>query len=202
MKKIWAIVVVACLTLVSPWLVQAEEARREWTVSLSVEAKGGDSKTTEKSKGGKTTGNWRNRKTTRTTERTTTRNKKWVAHVSCSGKNVPEQAKLKVFFIGYDNGKLDVLSDKEYSTNLEVGKRSDIDIVSPNAVMVKTTKTTRSRRHGGGATSKTTGERISGCVIQLYVGNEILKTYASQSSWIEGLHNQPFDSDRLQKKGK
>ena len=192
--------VMAALAFAGWGTVQADDARREWSVSMSVEANGGDSKTTEKSKGGKTTGNRWNRQTTRTTQKTTVRNKKWVAHVSCSGKNVPAKAKLKVFFIGYDNGKLDVLGEKEYATDLEVGKRNDIDIVSPNAVMVKTTTTKQSRRRGGGATSKTTGERISGCVIQLYVGEEIIKTYATQSTWISGLHNEPFSSEKLGKK--
>ena len=200
MKQVWMLLIMTILAFAGWNTVQAAEARREWTVSLSVEAKAGDSKTTEKSKGGKTTGNRWNRQTTRTTQKTTVRNKKWVAHVSCSGKNVPEKAKLKVFFIGYTDGKLDVLGEKEYTTNLEVGKRNDIDIVSPDAVMVKTTTTKQSRRRGGGATSKTTGERMSGCVIQLSVGEEIVKTYATQSAWISGLHNEPFSAEKLEKK--
>lgn len=194
------ILVVAGLLLAVVLPCQGEAERREWNVSMSIEAKGGDSTSTEKNLGRKTTGHGRNRATQRTTQKTITRNKKWIAHVSCSGKNPPEEAQLKVFYIGYRGKTLSVLEEREYPVPLDPAKRTDVDLTSPNAKMVQTTTLSNSRRRGGGAKSKSTGDRMSGCVVQLMVDKEILKTYSSQSTWIDGLHNEPFTENRLDKK--
>lgn len=173
--------------------VRAAEAKREWSVGMTVEPVNGEHSTSEKSQS-KRGGSWRNRTNQRTTTKVMSSNKKWIVHVSCAGKEPPAKAKLEVFFIGYEklDSKIGIVGQKSYDIDLNPAKKTDVEVTSPTMTQTKVTRASQNRRRGGSTKSDRSGGRMSGCVVQLVVNGNVEKTYSTQSSWIEGLHNQPF----------
>lgn len=50
----------------------------------------------------------------------------------------------------------------------------------------------RNSRGGGGTKSETTGERVTGCVIQVFAGGQLMKSWASDSRWAKAAKNPSF----------
>ena len=98
--------------------------------------------------------------------------------VAFRGKEFPADVKLKYIFLGQTNGKTTIMQSQTQPVALNEKGDFTIDLVSPEAVLV-TTKRRTSRR----STSETKGSRISGCIVQLYVGEKMVRYGTTKPAW-------------------
>lgn len=175
-----------------------------YTLSLRVE--NGQTESSTAKSGGKGGGRGSSTQT-----KTTTASMKWPVTVSCQGKDRPSKLKLKVYYIGTSNGDPEVLKEAEVDVTLNEKGSFKTELESPNAKLVKVTTRTNSGgrggrggrgRRGGGSSStktKTTGERVTGCIIQLMDGDKVAKSYASNPAWAPYAKKSPLPEEEVLK---
>lgn len=122
----------------------------------------------------------------------------WPVRVSFQGKDFPSDAKLLCTYVGTQDGAPAILGKDEIDVALDKNGIFKKEVTSPEAVTVKTRKKTKSKKSGG-ITSETTGARISGCVIQLVVGDEVLRSYATKSPWAKLAKKNPLPEEEILK---
>lgn len=158
------------------------------TCSLSVSPLKSDSSVKKSGGGNKGRGS---SSTTTTFER----NLKYKAVASFHGP-APEKPVLKVWYVGMGDGEMIEVGKAEHPLELNEKGRATVELVSPTTKMTKVKKTTqnggRNSRGGGGTKSETTGERVTGCVIQVFAGTELMKSWASDSRWAKAAKNPSF----------
>ena len=172
--------------------------------SLTVSPRGGDSKTTSSGRSGSLIRSNTNLSNTGT--KTIERNLKWLVEVRFREQK-PEKTEVKVYYIGYgDGGKtLKQLGQETKSLTLDKNGRASVEVTSPTTKLRKT-RTQQSSSSGGRSSgftsvkSTTSGERVSGCVVQLFGDGEILKSYASDSRWASVADDVPFSIAELTKR--
>lgn len=142
---------------------------------------------------------------------TTKTTQTWPVSVSFSGKEIPTSGiKLECTYIGMTEGKYEILGQKTIDVKLDEKGVFKGEATSPEAVMTKTKTTTstggggrngrRGNRGGRSASTKshTTGTRIAGCIIQLTVGGEVVKSYSSSTMWTRLAKKTPITDGDLQ----
>ena len=164
-------------------------AEKPYTCSLKVENPKTVSKT-DSDKGGNNNGGGFGMTRTKTTRRTMT----WATRVSFRGKEFPSDVKLCFFCFGDEDGTAKVLAQETQEVVLDAKGDFKVDLVSPEAVLTKTKSSgNRGNNNGNGSSGSTTkGTRISGCVVQLMVGNEVVRSYASKPTWAKLARKTPL----------
>lgn len=138
--------------------------------------------------------------------KTVTRNMTWDCEVRYRGKPRPEKVEVRVFYIGYEGNAMKpvILGNGKHELQLDEGGKASVELESP------TTRFSRSKS-GGGFTgrgrishskSTTRGERMAGCVVQLFEDGRLVKSYASQSAWEHAAKNENFNEEVLNRKEK
>ena len=136
-----------------------------------------------------------------TGSKTIERNLKWKVELRFREER-PESLQLKAFYLGYSSdNKLVEIGKEQKSVELDKNGRASVELTSPTTRLTKTRSyTTSSSRYSGGFTSsKTTrsGQRVTGCVLQLFGDGEMLKSYASDSRWTVAAAKDPFSLSEL-----
>ena len=201
MKK--TIVIIAAALAV--FLGQAED-KKGYTCSMHV-----GNPTSQQSTaagGGKSSNSGSTTKTSKS--KTVTRTVTWPVSGSIRGETPPpaDAVKLKCYYFGTTNGKLEVMEEKEMDVVLDEKGNFKTDATAPDEKIVHTTTTTRSgggrswwgRRRGGGSSSTkstTSGTRIAGCIIQLMVKGKVERYYASNTQWSRFAKTDPLPMDEI-----
>ena len=125
------------------------------------------------------------------------RNLKYKAVASFHGP-APEKPVMKVWYVGMGDGGKEMIEvgKAEHPLELDEKGRTTVELVSPTTKMTKVKTTTqsggRNSRGGGGTKSETTGERVTGCVIQVFAGDQLMKSWVSDSRWAKAAKNPSF----------
>lgn len=184
----------------------AAPEKRPWTATLMVSPKPGVSRTT---RSGNRDGlrNWnrpnadRSWNDSRTETKTIDRSMKWEAVVRFRGKELPQKAELALTYVGYrgkDTVPVIFRQEKKAVALNETG-RAVVEFESPVSRLTKTRTSSSSGNYGGfvSARSQVSGERIVGCIAQLYADGELVKAYASDSRWEKAAKTGPITSATL-----
>ena len=123
----------------------------------------------------------------------------WPVTVSFQGKDFPSDARLRFTYIGTKDGAPAILGKDDIDVALDKNGIFKKDVASPEAVMVKTRKSTGGGKKGGGTTSETTGERLAGCVVQLIIGDEVVRSYATKPPWAKLAKKNPLPEEEILK---
>lgn len=172
---------------------------------LKVSPLAGETKTT---KSGGSKGLIRSTPTsTQNTSKSVTRNMKWNCEVRYRGKSRPEKVEVKVFYIGYEGKEMTakILGKETKSLKLDENGKVSVELESPTVTLSKSrTSSGSTGRSGSIAKTKTTvrGKRIAGCVVQLWEGTELVKSYASMSQWDSAAKDKNFSDESLNRKEK
>ena len=183
-------------------LFTSAEAENAYTLGLRVGNGQLESKSSKKGGGGGRSG---------TQTKTVKASKTWPVSVSCRGKERPAKLTLNVFYIGTRNGSPLVM--KKETIDVDLDEKGDFkrDLESPTAELVKVTTRTQSGggrgghhggNHGGGSVStktKTTGDRVTGCIVQLMDGSTVAKSFASNPSWAKLAKTDPLPEEEVLK---
>ena len=138
------------------------------------------------------------KKSRRTSVEVKTRTKivSWPVTVTFTGTAPTEKMKLVCTYVGTDDGKPDILATQKIDVELDEKGAFKTDVVSPEAKLVEVTKKKQARKRRGGASStksEQSGTRITGCIIQLLVGDEVVKSFVSKPSWSKLARQHPLD---------
>lgn len=185
-------------------LSAAAAAENAYTLGLRVG--NGQRETDTAKKGGKGGGRGNSTQTKTITSSTT-----WPVTVSCRGAGRPSKLTLEVYYIGTHDGAPTVL--KKEKIDVELDEKGDFrrELVSPQAALVKTTTRTQSgggrgRRRGGnrggGSVSvktKSAGERVTGCIVQLLDGAAVAKSFVTNPNWSKAAKVSPLPEEEVLK---
>ena len=161
-------------------------AGNPYTCSMRVGNPKTESKSSDSDSGGKRS----------SVQKTTMRRRMtWPVKVSFRGKEFPSDVKLQYVCVGNTDGTVAVLDRKSIKVALDEKGDFIIDIASPDAVLVKTKKRTGGRR--GRVVSETKGSRIVGCVVQLLVNGEVVRSFASKPTWAKCARKTPLPEDEI-----
>ena len=133
--------------------------------------------------------------------KTITRNLKWLAEVRIR-ENRPEKLELKAYYIGEVNGGQSIKQLGTESKTLELDKngRASVELTSPTTRLTKSRTSSSSGNSGFRSTKKRiSGERVVGCVVQLFADGEFLKGWSSDSRWASAANKAPFSVAELAK---
>ena len=135
--------------------------------------------------------------------KTITRNLKWLAEVRIR-ENRPEKLELKAYYIGEaDGGKTIKQLGGTDSKVLELDKngRVSVELTSPTTRLTKSRTSSSSSGNSGFRSTKkrVSGERVIGCVVQLFADGEFLKGWSSDSRWASAANKAPFSVSELAK---
>lgn len=167
-------------------------AEGDYTANLKVGAPKTDSKVQKSEGGGKQN----------TETKATTTSMTLPVKVSFGGKEMPKSVLLKTYFIGTKDGEPAVLGESKTEVTLDAATRAyQGEIVSPPAKFVKTKKTTGGGRRGRNAktTTEKSGEKITGCIVQLFADGKVVKSFASKPTWKKLAQADPLDTEAVLK---
>ena len=196
-----AILVLALSLLVSTFALAGD---KKISCSLTVSPRGGDSKTTKSGRGGSLLRSNTNLSNTGT--KTIERNLKWLVEVRFREER-PDKTEVKVYYLGYgDGGKmLKQIGQETKTLTLDKNGRASVELTSPTTKLRKTRTQQSSSSRGSSSgfrsvKSTTSGDRVSGCVVQLFGDGELLKSYVSDSRWASVADDVPFSIAELTKR--
>ena len=130
-----------------------------------------------------------------------TRNLKWLAEVRVR-ENRPEKLELKAYYIGEADGGKTIKQLGTDSKVLELDKngRASVELASPTTRLTKSRTSSSSGNSGFRSTKKRiSGERVIGCVLQVFADGEFLKGWSSDSRWASAANKAPFSVAELAK---
>ena len=133
--------------------------------------------------------------------KTITRNLKWLAEVRIR-ENRPEKLELKAYYIGEVNGGQSIkqLGTESKVLDLDKNGRASVELTSPTTRLTKSRTSSSSGNSGFRSTKKRiSGERVVGCVVQLFADGEFLKGWSSDSRWASAANKAPFSVAELAK---
>ena len=144
--------------------------------------------------------------TSQSSSKTITRNMKWNCEVRYRGKPRPEKVEVRVFYIGYEANNMTpkILGKDVKNLTLDENGKASVELESPTVKLSKT-------RTGGGTggyghvtktKSTSSGQRMAGCVVQLFENGELVKSYASMSQWDRAAKEKDFSDAVLNRKDK
>ncbi len=180
-------------------------AKKPWHCTFSVSPQAGVSKT---HRSGDRFGLGQNRisdgSSSRSTTRTIERNMKWEATVRFRGDEKPKLVEVKIAYIVYRGAATEpvVLKQETKPIKLDDNGKAIIEFESPTTRLTKT-RTTGARAGNNGfisSKSNTSGERIAGCIAQLYADGVIEKVYVSDSRWEAAAKAGPITTEALRAK--
>ena len=193
------VISVVCLLLSASVLAEGKKL----SCTLRVSPRGGESKTSSSGRGSLIRGN-SNQPNTGT--KTIERNMKWLVEVRFRDQQ-PDKTEVKAYYIGYgDGGKtLKQLGQETKALTLDKNGRASVELTSPTTKLRKT-RTRQSSSSGGRSSgftsvkSTSSGERIAGCIVQLFGDGEMLESYTSDSRWTAAADTVPFSVGELVKR--
>ena len=193
------VVSVICLLLSASAFAEGKKV----SCTLRVSPRGGDSKTTSSGRGSLLRSNTN---LSNTGTKTIERNLKWLVEVRFRDQK-PDKTEVKVYYLGYgDGGKtLKQLGQDAKTLTLDKNGRASVELTSPTTTLRKTRtrQTSSSSGRSSGFTSvksTSSGERIAGCVVQLFGDGEMLESYTSDSRWTSAADKVPFSVSELVKR--
>ncbi len=196
MLRVVALSALAAL-MAAPASLSAAEPK-EYTCSMSVDRPDADNDTTKTKGKGTRQGRTRSRTKTKTMRKSLT----WPVRVSVRGKTIPKKIKLECTFMGVRNGNGTVIGSRSVDVVLDDKGHFNTEVTSPTTTLVKTKTTkTKGRRwnRSTSTSSKTEGERITGCIIQLVVNGKVERSFASDSRWSRYAREYPLDVSQVLK---
>ena len=135
------------------------------------------------------------------TTKSITRNMCWNCELRFRGRPRPEKTELKVFYIGYEGKdmKPKILGREIKPVVFDESGKAQVELKSPTVTQ------TKSKTSGGGTgngriaktKSMVKGQRIEGCVVQLWIDGKLLKSHATQSGWERAAKNEAFSEALL-----
>lgn len=134
--------------------------------------------------------------------KTITRNMKWLAEVRFRDDR-PEKVELKAYYIGSDaKGGLVQLGTETKPLELDKNGRASVELTSPTTRLTKSrtsSGSSRFRGNGGFTSTKSTmrGERIAGCVVQVFADGVLAKNWTSDSRWAKEAGKPDFSITKL-----
>jgi len=183
------------------WLaLAASGAAKPVPCTLSVSPLRGDSRVSRS--GGNSLLNTSSYSSSGSGTKTIERSMKWQAEIRFREAK-PEKVELKAYHIGYgDGGKdLKILSTETKSLELDKNGRAAAELTSPMTRLTKTrTRSSSSSSGFSSSQSRTTGERVSGCVVQVFGDGELLKSWSSDARWSSAAQKVPFSVAELKQK--
>lgn len=175
---------------------------------LKVNPLAGESKTT-KTGGNKGLMSSSSLTSSQNTSKTITRNMKWNCEVSYRGKGIPDQVEVRVFYIGYEANdmKPKILGKDVKKLTLSDTGRASVELESPTVRLNKRRSSSgfsghSNRGHIPKTKSTTSGQRMAGCVVQLWEDGELIKSYSSMSQWERAAKEKNFNDEVLNRKDK
>ena len=172
---------------------------------LKVNPIGGESKTT---KSGSGHGLIRSTllTTSQNSSKTITRNMKWNCEVRYRGDPKPETVEVRAFYIGYEANSMKpkILGKDVKKLKLDENGKVTVELQSPTVKLSKTRTGGGSSGYGHISRSRSTssGQRMAGCVVQLWQGTELVKSYSSMSQWEGAAKEKDFSDAVLNRKEK
>lgn len=144
-----------------------------------------------------------------TGSKTVVRSLKWGVETRFR-ENRPEKLELKAFYLGYnEKNTLIQLGTETKTLELDKNGRASVELTSPTTRLTKSRTVSSSHSCGGRSSgfrstkSTTRGERVTGCVVQLFADGQLAKSWCSDSRWAAEAEKDVFSVDALnQKKGK
>lgn len=137
-----------------------------------------------------------------TGSKTIKRNMKWLAEVRFR-ETRPEKAELRAYYIGQNaDGKLILLGKDAKGVELDKNGRASVEFTSPTTQLTKSrTRSTSGGHHGfSSVKTQTRGERVTGCVVQLFADGQMAKSWTSDSRWAAEAAKPAFSIAELEKK--
>ncbi len=137
--------------------------------------------------------------------KTVRRSLKWGVSVRFR-EDRPEKVELKAFYLAYSDGNaIAQLGTETKTLTLDKNGRASVELTSPTTRLTRSRTVSTSRSTGGGpgfrSTRTTTrGERVAGCVLQLYADGRLAKSWTSDSRWATEAKNVPFSVDSLNRR--
>jgi len=123
----------------------------------------------------------------------------WPVTVSFQGKEIPKSGVvLKFHCLGMTDGSPEVLESSETPVALDEKGKFKTEFSSPLVTMTKTKKAP-SRNGGDSGGSKATGQSVSGCIVQLVVGDKVERVFATKPAWAKLAKTNPIPSEELAK---
>ena len=114
--------------------------------------------------------------------------------VSFRSKEIPTGIKLQYVFLGQRDGSTVILDARTLPVTLDERGNFTTELISPVATLSKTKF--RNRRSSW---SETTGSRVSGCIVQLYVGEKMVRYGATKPAWANVAKKAPMPDGELLK---
>ena len=189
----------ACL-LAAGWALAGSAKPPE--CSFTVSPRGGDSQVSKSGSGGLIRPMSSLSSLDNNRSKTITRNLKWLAEVRIR-ENPPAKLEVKAYYIGeVDGGKsIKLLKDETRTLELDKGGRASAEFTSPTTRLTKSRTSSYSSGNMGFRSTKKTisGERVVGCVMQLFGDGELLKSWSSDSRWASLANKAPFPVAELAK---
>ena len=173
------------------------ETKKKMECTLTVSPRGGDSQVSS-NRGGTLIRS--SSMTNNNSSKTITRSLKWLAEVRIR-ENRPGKLELKAYYIGeVDGGKsIKQIGEGTHSLELDKNGRASVELESPTTRLRKTRTTSSSSGNSGFRSTKKriSGERVTGCVLQLFADGEFVKGWASDSRWASAANKAPFSIAEL-----
>jgi len=134
--------------------------------------------------------------------KTITRNLKWRVETRIR-ENRPEKLELRAFYLGIsDKNKTVQLGTEKKPLELDKNGRASVELTSPTTRLTRSRTTSGSSSSSGNAgfrstKSTTSGNRVTGCVLQLFADGALVKSWASDSRWANEAKKDPFSIENL-----
>ena len=145
--------------------------------------------------------------TSQNTSKTITRNMKWNCEVRYRGKERPEKVEVRAFYIGYEAKSMNpkILGKAVKQLTLDENGKASVELESPTVKLQKNRVSSGFRGNSGrirSSKSTTSGQRMAGCVVQLWEDGELVKSYSSMSQWERAAKDPGFSDEVLNRKEK
>lgn len=131
----------------------------------------------------------------------------WPVSVTCLGTGRPSKLTLVVYYIGTHNSAPIILKQDQIDVALDDNGNFKRDLVSPQLDLTKTAVRKRvgngrnRRRRGKASNLKTesSGERVTGCIVQLLDNGTLVRSFASNPSWAKAARLSPLPEEEVLK---
>jgi len=187
MKRILILLLSLCVAL--PVLAEEAEKPPQWSCSLNVGTPKQQSKTQKDSRDDNN-----NNRNNRNVEKSITRWMILPVKVSVSGKDAPTSGfALKSTFVGTRDGEPAIIGESTTEVKLE-NNVFKTELKSPETTLTKTMRTSGRRTQ-----SETTGDKISGGILQLTYNGKVVKSWASKPGWAKLAKADTLDTEAILK---
>lgn len=182
-------------------LALGETAQKPPELSLSVTPLPGDSRVSNSNSG---FFNSSNSFGSNSGTKTITRNLKWRVETRVR-ENRPGKLELRAYYLGVSDKNTTVqLGTEKKALELDKNGRASVELTSPTTRLTRSRTSSGSSRTSGNSgfrstKSTTTGNRVTGCVLQLFADGTLVKSWASDSRWTNEAKKDPFSIENLNK---